>query len=165
MKQFEFRLQRVLELRSQQADHERVRLQSLSNGRVRLTRDRDNLVRQRSIAASEVRGATSISGSDLSALASFDRYLQKRRSVLDKQLTQLEQQIALQTATLREAERKVKLLEKLKQRRLADWTAERDKELESAAAESYLARFLNERRVTERIEEEPSSVSEERKFF
>jgi flagellar export protein FliJ len=160
MKQFEFRLQRVLELRSQQADNERARLQSLSNGRVRLTRDRDNLVQQRSSAAAGVRSATSISGSDLSALASFDRYLQKRRTVLDKQLAQLEQQIALQTAALRDAERRVKLLEKLKQRRLADWTTERDKELETAAAESYLARFLNERRASARIEPDVPSLTE-----
>jgi flagellar export protein FliJ len=110
--------------------------------------------------AAEVRSATSISGSDLCALASFDRYLQRRRGVLDKQLAQLEQQIALQTATLREAERKVKLLEKLKQRRLVDWTSERDKELEAAAAESYLARFLSERRASERVEQEVPSVTE-----
>jgi flagellar export protein FliJ len=160
MKQFEFRLQRVLELRTQQADNERARLQSLSNGRARLTRDRDNLVQQRLRASAEVRSATSISGSDLCALASFDRYLQKRRTILDKQLGQLEQQIALQTAALREAERKVKLLDKLKQRRLADWTTERDKEMEAAAAESYLARFLNARRASARIEPEIPSQTE-----
>jgi flagellar export protein FliJ len=160
MKQFEFRLQRVLELRSQQADNERARLQALSTGRARLTRDRENLIQQRLRAASEVRSSTSISGSDLYALASFDRHVQKRRTVLDKQLAQLEQQITLQTTALREAERKVKLLEKLKQRRLADWTTERDKELEADAAESYLARYLNERRTSGRLEKEVSSVTE-----
>jgi flagellar export protein FliJ len=152
MKQFQFQLQRVLELRSQQADLERSRLQSLLHGRTRFLRDRDNLLQLKVRAATDVRAAASISGSDLCALASFDRYVQKRRIVMDKQLAQLDQQIGIQTAALRESERKVKLLEKLKQRRLSDWTAESDKELEAAAAESYLARFLNERRALERID-------------
>jgi flagellar export protein FliJ len=152
MKKFEFRLQRVLELRSQQVDIERARLQSLLNGRARLTRDRNHLVQQQVRAAADVRNATAISGSDLCALASYDRHLQKRKAILDKQLAQLEQQIAIQTVAVREAEKKVKLLEKLKQRKLGDWTAERDKELEIAAAESYLARFLGDRRTSSRAD-------------
>jgi flagellar export protein FliJ len=159
MKQFEFQLQRVLELRSQQAELERGRLQNLLHGRTRFLRDRDNLLQQKSRATADVRTATAIFGSDLCALASFDRYLQKRRSVMDKQLAQLDQQIAVQTATLRESERKVKLLEKLKQRRLSDWTAESDKELEAAAAESYLARFLDDRRAFGRAEDRLAPVS------
>lgn len=153
MKQFEFRLQRVLELRSQQADIERVRLQALSNGRARLARDRAGLVQQQVRAAADVRNSQSVSGSDLCALAAFERYIQKRRSVLDKQLAQIEEQITLQTSTLREAERKVKLLEKLRHRKLTEWTAECDKELELAAAESYLARFLSERRASGRVQD------------
>lgn len=163
MKQFEFRLQRVLELRSQQADIERARLQNLLNGRTRLSRDRNNLIQQQLRAAADIRGAANISGSDLSALAVYDRHIQKRKAVLDKQLAQLEQQIGIQTAALREAERKVKLLEKLKQRKLADWTTERDKELEADAAESYLARFLNERRMSDRIESGTDSISDSAK--
>jgi flagellar export protein FliJ len=158
MKQFEFRLQRVLELRSQQADIERARLQSLLNGRTRLSRDRNNLIQQQVRAAADIRGAASISGSDLFALAAYDRHIQKRKAIFDKQLAQLEQQIGVQTAALREAERKVKLLERLKQRKLADWTGERDKELEAAAAESYLARFLNDRRTSSRRASEDEST-------
>jgi flagellar export protein FliJ len=156
MKHFQFQLQRVLELRSQQAEVERARLQSLLNGRTRFVRDRDNLLQQKLRAATDIRSAQSISGSDLCALASFDRYVQKRRAVMDKQLAQLDKQIGIQTAALRESERKVKLLEKLKERRLIDWTAERDKELEAAAAESYLARFLNDRRGLTRVDATPS---------
>lgn len=156
MKHFQFQLQRVLELRSQQAEVERARLQSLLNGRTRFLRDRDNLLQQKLRAAADVRSAPSISGSDLCALASFDRYVLKRRMVMDKQLAQLDKQIEIQTAALRESERKVKLLEKLKERRLIDWTAERDKELEAAAAESYLARFLNDRRGLTRVDATPS---------
>jgi flagellar FliJ protein len=160
MKQFEFRLQRVLELRSQQADLERARLQGLVGGRARLARDRENFAQLRSRSASEVRSSASIFGSDLAALASFDRHLQKRRLIVDKQLAMLDQQIAIQTKALREAERKVKLLEKLKQRRLQDWTLESDKELEAAAAESYLARFLNARRILERNEADTSALEQ-----
>ena len=153
MKQFEFRLQRVLELRSQQADIERTRLQSLANGRARLARDRGSLLQQQGRAATDLRNAQSVFGSDLGAVAAYDRYVQKRRLILDKQLAQIEQQITVQSAALREAERKVKLLEKLKERKLVEWTTERDKELEALAAESYLARFLGDRRSLGRLDD------------
>jgi hypothetical protein len=40
-----------------------------------------------------------------------------------------------------EARRRCRLLERLKERRLTEWTAGRDHELEEIAAESYLARW------------------------
>ena len=40
-----------------------------------------------------------------------------------------------------EARRRCSLLERLKERRLAEWTHERDRELDEIAAESYLARW------------------------
>ena len=46
-----------------------------------------------------------------------------------------------------EARRRCRLLERLKERRLAEWTAERDQELEEMAAETYLARWSRGRGV------------------
>ena len=40
-----------------------------------------------------------------------------------------------------EARRRCRLLERLKERRLADWTAERNRQLEEVASESFLARW------------------------
>ena len=46
-----------------------------------------------------------------------------------------------QQKVMLEARRRCRLLERLKERRLAEWTAERDRELDEIAAESYLARW------------------------
>ena len=47
-----------------------------------------------------------------------------------------------------EARRRCRLLERLKERRLAEWTTARDHEVEEIAAESYLARWSQRRRGT-----------------
>jgi len=40
-----------------------------------------------------------------------------------------------------EAQRRVRLLERLRERRFSEWEAELNRELEALAAESYLARW------------------------
>ena len=40
-----------------------------------------------------------------------------------------------------EARRRCRLLERLKERRLAEWTTARDRELDELASESYLAKW------------------------
>ena len=52
-----------------------------------------------------------------------------------------EQQMASQRQRRREAQRQCRLLEKLEQRRRAEWRVEADKEMENLAAESFLARW------------------------
>jgi hypothetical protein len=47
-----------------------------------------------------------------------------------------------------EARRRCRLLERLKEHRLTEWTAERDREVEEIAAESYLARWSRRRTST-----------------
>jgi hypothetical protein len=42
-----------------------------------------------------------------------------------------------------EARRRCRLLERLKERRLAEWTSARDRELEEVASESFLARWAS----------------------
>src|ERR1039458_7519716 len=52
-----------------------------------------------------------------------------------------EQQVAAQRQKVLEAQRQCRLLEKLEQRRHAEWRREADREMESLAAESFLARW------------------------
>ena len=49
--------------------------------------------------------------------------------------------LADQQKQMLEARRRCRLLERLKDRRLLEWTAARDHELEDIAAESYLSRW------------------------
>jgi hypothetical protein len=48
-----------------------------------------------------------------------------------------------------EARRRLRLLERLKDRRMAEWRAARDKELEELASESYLAKWQRRRKSSE----------------
>lgn len=146
MKRFEFRLQRVLDLRRQQAEKERAHLRNLLAGLDRLATDIRSLDTQLHEARAHVRHAPSSAGEDYIALSYFESHVQRRTSALETRRQQLQHQIGEQRAHLIEAERKLKLLEKLETRRRAEWTAERDRELETLGAESHLARLQAVRR-------------------
>ena len=146
MKRFEFRLQRVLDLRRQQAEAERAHLRSLLNACERLGHEIHSLDVQLHDARAHVRHAPSSAGEDYIALSYFESHVQRRTTTLETRRQQLHQQIAEQRVRLLEAERKLKLLEKLEARRRSEWSVEHDKEIETLSAESHLARLLSERR-------------------
>jgi hypothetical protein len=148
MKRFEFRLQRVLDLRRQQCEIERVMLQKLTTLQQKLIAARLAVVEETEGAAMHVKGASSIYGDDLRALALFERHSQRKLAGLEKQQRETGQQIAQQQARVREAERNVKLLENLKSKRLTEWSAQSNQELEELAADAYLARMMSGRRLS-----------------
>lgn len=146
MKRFEFRLHRVLDLRRQQAEAERARLESLVAAAARLSEEIRSLGTQLDQARAHVRHAPSSAGEDFLALAHFESHIHRRTDALEKRSQQLAQEVAAQRARVVEANRKLKLLEKLESRRRSEWQAECNKELESAAAEAHLARLIADRR-------------------
>jgi len=146
VKRFEFRLQRVLDLRRQQAEKERVHLRNLLAALDRLGSDLRSLDTQLHEARAHVRHAPSSAGEDYIALSYFESHVQRRSATLEARRQQLQGQIAEQRSHLLEAERKLKLLEKLEARRRSEWTSEHDKELETLGAESHLARLQSLRR-------------------
>ena len=146
MKRFEYRLQRVLELRKQQAEGEKARLQGFKLALDRLDSQCTFASKEKQDARAYVKHAPSTSGEDLAALGMFERHIERRIAAIQKQKDQLNQQIVQQVTRLREADRKVKLLENLKSRRLAEWTLANDKELEELAADSFVSRILAGRR-------------------
>jgi chromosome segregation ATPase len=105
-----------------------------------------SLATQLEQARAHVRHAPSAAGEDYIALAYFENHVQRRAAMLETRRQQLERQIADQRAHLLETERKLKLLERLEARRRSEWTAERDKELETISAEAHLARLQAFRR-------------------
>lgn len=141
MKRFEFRLQRVLDLRRQQAEVERANLRSLQTVMERLEQETRLLAVQLDEARAHVRHAPSSAGEDYIALSYFEAHLRRRTASVETRRQQIHRQIAEQRVHLLEAERKLKLLEKLEARRRSEWTVERDKEIEALGAESHLARL------------------------
>ncbi len=146
MKRFEFRLQRVLDLRRQLADVERMQLENLAAASERLRAEIRSLASQLDEARLHVRHAPSSGGEDYIALSHFERHIERRTAALEARRNDLLQQIDKQRAVVVEADRKVKLLENLEARHRGEWDLAHDRELEMLATESHLARLAANRR-------------------
>lgn len=144
MKHFQFRLQAALDWRSRRKEIElaglQVLLEELSGTDAALQRIAEGAVE----AQNETYSVDRIAPGALAALERHRYHLQRERARVLERRAKCEKQIEAQRERLIEAERAVRLLEKLKERRLAEWNIEANKELESLAAESFLARWRTE---------------------
>ena len=86
-----------------------------------------------------VRQSAVVEAGDLWALAAYRQRLMAELQALDRRRGA--KQVAAQRQKVLEAQRQCRLLEKLEQRRQAEWQREADREMESLAAESFLARW------------------------
>ncbi|HEX6546404.1 MAG TPA: hypothetical protein VF023_08865 [Bryobacteraceae bacterium] len=118
MKAFEFRLQRVADYRQQQLDLEKSRLHTLSSQMQRLEDEDKSLQRQRNDAEQNIAGrGERLTGEDVMALAGFHEYVARRTKEIHQQKIELAAKIDKQRTVVVEAERKVKLLDRLKDRK------------------------------------------------
>ena len=88
---------------------------------------------------------TPLAGRDLAALGRFRLLVQSREKQISLQRAGCQRELAVRKTAMLEARRRCRLLERLKERRLAEWTLARDRELEEVASESYLARWARRR--------------------
>ena len=139
MTPFRFRLEKVLQIRRMELDREEATLRQHTLAVSELEKRQAQLDQAAAQAEVEVRAQAELAGSDLAALASFRHYLAGQTTQLAKQIREARERAAAQQKILLEARRRCELLERLKQKRLAEWRAAADHELEQLAAESYLA--------------------------
>lgn len=139
MKTFQFPLQKALNLRATQLGLAEAKFQEAAAAVAEADKQREMLLESQATAEAQVRRATTVAGEELAALDSF-----RRHARLDEK--RLAQQRAVRVAALDErrgamleARRRLRLLERLKERRHAEWSAQAAKELEELASESYLA--------------------------
>ena len=144
MKAFRFNLERVLEFHAAQVRAEEVKLQVLNDQAANLRRASESLDQSRAAEEDKIRHATVLEGADLQALESYRKQVQRQKEHLRDRLVDLEKRLDAQRDQLLKARRKLRLLEKLRERRLQEWTIEANKELEQIASESHLARFVRE---------------------
>ena len=139
MKRFHFPLDRVMEWRDRRAESERMQLQRLHNLRASLASSRAEL--EAVVASNRVvpPGGDLTSACDLHQLAAYVEGMRRREQLLRVQEGECHQAVTRQTEICLNADRDHKLLVKLRDRRLASWTSELDRETEHAAAESWLA--------------------------
>lgn len=145
MKSFRFSLQRILELRSTQLEIERARYQQRLAAVAALDRARAEMEASGIHAEAEVRKWSPVAGRDLAALSEFRRSVRTKEKAIAARRVESSKAAAAQLSVMLEAQRRCRLLERLKERRLAEWQAAEDRDVEQIAAESYLARWTRER--------------------
>jgi hypothetical protein len=145
MKTFHFPLEKALDWRRTQLELEESRYKQQGAAVAELDRRRAEIEASGTGAEIQVRQWRPIAAGDLTALGNFRLRVKAQESEIEHQRVEAAQKVAEQQKVMLDARRRCRLLERLKERRLAEWTAERDHELEEIAAESYLARWSRRR--------------------
>lgn len=146
MKPFQFSLQKVLDWRRSQLALAETRLQQQLAARADLDRARLDLEAMGRRTEVEVRQFRPLAGGDLSALGIFRVLVKAQGKQLAARVIQCDREVATRQAVVLAARRRCRLLERLKERRSAEWQLASDREVEEAASDSYLSRRARRRK-------------------
>ena len=138
MKKFDFPLDSALRWRDTQLQVERGKLSALLAEEAKLKDTLENLARERS-AAVQCLAKEQLFSLDLRSLSSYLVGAEMRANMLRDQIRKGGQLVVEQRDRVVQAERNLKLLLKLRQKRQLEWKAELDREIEANAEESWLA--------------------------
>lgn len=139
MKRFSFPLDRVLAWRRLQAEQERAILDRLVGQAEAIGRRSEEVRSARRSYEQSLSRALHFDAVDVVTLPHWQAQLKKSLGILAAEQQQVQQRVEQQRAKVREAERVVMLLERLRDRRLQAWQKELAREEETFAAEAYLA--------------------------
>ena len=142
MKAFQFRLDQALRWRATQADLAKAKVaaaagqlsglqRQLESGRIQLSGDAHDLTSR-------------AAGLSLEAWPAYLKKARREMTLIEKQIREADQNLGEQLRILVEANRKVRLLEKLKQSERTHWNTELDRELDKFSSEAFLARYNRE---------------------
>lgn len=145
MTTFRFPLQKVLDWRLAQLELEESRFQRQMAALAAIERAYAEMEASGIRAEMEVRRWDPLAGRDLAALGRFRLLVQAREKQIAAERAECRRELAVRKSAMLEARRRCRLLERLKERRLAEWTLARDRELEEVASESFLARWARRR--------------------
>lgn len=143
MKAFRFNLQNVMEWHGRKAEAERSELE-----RMRLAKH--HAVQRREAIQGELRelgnalSRRPISAQELAQTASYQQVLAQQHRRLRDEVAQWDRRIEAQRQKCVESDRRFRLLEKFRERRLSEWQREFDAETESNAASSFLSRWVRD---------------------
>jgi hypothetical protein len=141
MKAFQFRGERVLDWYRKQAQLEEKRLSDCIASRHRAQKAIDDLRADRERVARELISHAEIRACELASLEPYRIYTRKMELDLIRDLEGWERAITAQRLKVHALQRRVRLLEKLRERRRAEHVYQMDRELEELASEAYLARW------------------------
>jgi hypothetical protein len=141
MNAFRFRLERVLKVRRTQMELEKAHLEQRLGDLRSVERARAELQAAGHRAEVQVRAWNPVYGMDLLSLDFYRGAVRSQDQMLAARAAEAARSVAEQQNKLMEAQRRCRLLERLRDRRLAEWEAARDRELEEFASEAFLARW------------------------
>jgi flagellar export protein FliJ len=147
MQRFQFRLDRVLDWRRKQYAMEETRLAACLVQVREAERKMEALRAERAAIDRELLNRAAIPAADFLNLGRYRLRAAKEELELAEERRQRLQAAAEQRARLQQAQRRVRLLEKMRERRLDEYTVEGARELDEAAAEAFLVRWSQARRT------------------
>jgi len=142
VRSFHFRLEKVLAWRRTELEVERFKTRQLAAEIESVEQERNRLLAERTAAEGALLAAGVSDGADLQAHAACLDRIERRSAGLQKRRAELETRLAAQQKRLLDAQRRCRLLERLRARRYEEWQTETARELENFAAEMHLARWI-----------------------
>jgi len=141
MTRFEFRMEGVLNWRRTQMEAEESRLKQLVAERGGIDREIASLDAERALAELRVRETRMIPAPELWALEGYRLGARNRGLALEERRRECERCVAAQRGKVAEARRRFRLLDRLRERRWAEWQYLEQRERENLAGDAYLARW------------------------
>jgi flagellar export protein FliJ len=141
MQNFRFSLEKVRAWRSTQVELEEALLERLFAERKRLESALASLDASKTGEERAILELSAVDGRQLAFLDRYQRHVEASKKKTQAAIADASRRIATQRARVLEARRNFQLLEKLNERRFAEWRVEFNRELEAQAGEAYLARW------------------------
>jgi flagellar export protein FliJ len=141
MNAFRFPLEKVLAWRRTQLEIEQAEFRRRAAAVADIDHRRAELDAAAVRAETQVREWKTLDGRDLQALGRFRQSLHEREKRLVEERAQCEQRLGEQRGAMLEARRRCRLLERLRERRQAEWSEAAAREIETFAADAYLAKW------------------------
>lgn len=139
MTAFQFNLRKVLQWRQTELELAEVRFKQQFAAVAEMDRAHAELKASGARAEVDVRTWRPVAGRDVSALGGYRLLVRMQEHEIAARRAEGQKVLAAQEAAMLEARRRCRLLERLKERRRAEWQAAGDRQLEELAAESFLA--------------------------
>ena len=146
MTTFTFRLERVLRWRQAKLELEQFTLSRLAAEGARWDRVLAELETSRAHADNLVLTSQSVEGRDLQAMVRYKGLLGKQTQMAMGRRQECESKIEQQRLRLLQARRELRLLERLRKVRRAEWEIAVNREFETLSGELYLARWTPRQR-------------------
>jgi flagellar export protein FliJ len=141
VKAFRFPLDRALHIRRAQFEIEQAKLQLITREREQLEIKVTEIVTEAATARRTLATQALLVPGEISTMPDYQRGTKQMLLKLEQQKVDLARRSQEQKRQTLEAERKVKLLEKLREKRFDEWETQMEKDQEAFTADAYLARW------------------------